>query len=119
MKTISKEPKIYSASTVPFVLSLPNDSIKHFSILDSSRSVQMRSALVTLQPGENIGSHNTGKNEELLVILEGVGEVEAHGLGKQRVSGQSVVYISPDNQHNVSNVGTVPLRYLYIVSKIH
>lgn len=118
MKTIPEEPK-NATNTVPFVLSLPNDSIKHFPILDSSRSVTMRSALVTLQPGENIGSHNTGEHEELLVILEGIGEVEAQGVGKQRVSEQSVVYIPADNQHNVSNVGSAPLRYIYIVSQIH
>jgi mannose-6-phosphate isomerase-like protein (cupin superfamily) len=118
MDTISEEINNYSTNTVPFVLFLPKDGIKHFAILDSSRSIQMRSALVTLQPGENVGSHNTGMHEELLVILEGVGEIEAQGVGKQRVSEQSVVYISPSNQHNVSNVGSTPLRYIYVVSRI-
>jgi mannose-6-phosphate isomerase-like protein (cupin superfamily) len=119
MKTISEETKNYATNVVPFVLLLPNDGIRYFPILDSSRSVQMGSALVTLQPGENVGSHNTGMHEELLVILEGIGEVEAQGVEKQRVSEQSVVYISPSNQHNVSNVGSTPLRYIYVVSKIH
>ena len=119
MKTISEETKNYESVTVPFVLSLPNDGVKHLPILDSTKSIQMGSGLVTLQPGENVGSHNTGMHEELLVILEGIGEVEAQGVEKQRVSKQSVVYISPSNQHNVSNIGSTPLRYIYVVSKIH
>ena len=118
MKTTLEEPRTGN-STVPFVLSLSTDGIRHFPILDSSPGVGMRSALVTLQPGENVGSHNTGEHEELLVILDGVGEVQAQGFGKQRVSKESVVYIPAGNQHDVSNVGSTPLRYVYIVSQIH
>jgi len=102
----------------PFVLSLPLRGEKHFPILDSSRSAKMKSALVILQPGESVGSHNTGKREEQLVILDGVGEVEADGFGKQKVEKNYVVYIPADNQHNVKNIGTVPLRYIYTVSPI-
>jgi mannose-6-phosphate isomerase-like protein (cupin superfamily) len=118
MKTTLEEPRAGSGM-VPFVLSLSLDGIKHFPILDSSRGVGMRSALVTLQPGENVGSHNTGGCEELLVFLDGIGEVQAQGFGKQRVSRESVVYIPAANQHDVSNVGSTPLRYVYIVSQIH
>jgi mannose-6-phosphate isomerase-like protein (cupin superfamily) len=118
MNNISEKPLKQIINTVPFSLSLPNDGIRHFPILDSSKSIQMSSALVTLQPGENIGSHNTGMNEELLIILEGIGEVEAQGVEKQHVSDQSVIYISPGNKHNVRNVGSTPLRYIYVVSKI-
>ncbi len=117
MNTINKEPKD-STNKVPFVITLPKDSNKHFPILDSSRSVNMKSGLVTLQPGENVGSHNTGEREELLVILEGIAEVEAEGVAKQNVSVQSVVYIPPGNQHNVKNVGLTQLRYIYTVSPV-
>lgn len=106
-------------SVVPFVLSLSSNGVKHFPILDSSRSVRMRSALITLQPGENVGSHNTGKHEELLVILDGIGEVQAEGLGRQQVGKESVVYIPAGNEHDVTNVGSTPLRYIYVVSQIH
>jgi mannose-6-phosphate isomerase-like protein (cupin superfamily) len=118
MNNISEKPIEQKINTVPFSLSLPNDGIRHFPILDSSKSIQMSSGLVTLQPGENVGSHNTGMHEELLIILEGTGEVEAQGVEKQHVREQSVVYISPGNQHNVRNAGLTPLRYIYVVSKI-
>jgi len=79
----------------------------------------MRSALITLQPGENVGSHNTGKNEELLVILDGIGEVQAEGLGRQLIGKESVIHIPAGNEHDVTNVGSTPLRYVYVLSKIY
>lgn len=103
---------------VPFVLPISSDGVRHFPILDSSRSVAMRSALITLQPGERVGTHNTENYEELLVILEGNGEVQAEGLGKELVVKESVVYIPPGNQHDVINIGSSLLRYIYIVSPI-
>jgi mannose-6-phosphate isomerase-like protein (cupin superfamily) len=118
MKTALEEPRA-GGGMVPFVLSLSTDGTTHFPILDSSRDAGMRSALVTLQPGENVGSHNTGGCEELLVFLDGIGEVQAQGFGKLRVGKESVVYIPPAMQHDVSNVGSTPLRYVYVVSKIH
>ena len=115
MKAALEEPRIGNRM-VPFVLSLSADGVRDFPILDASRSGRMRSALVTLQPGENVGSHNTGEHEELLIVLEGIGTVQAQGLGTQQVRKESVVFVPPGNQHDVSNIGLTPLRYLYIVS---
>lgn len=106
-----------SKNLLPFVLTLSNDDIKHHEILKSPQSVKMRSGLVNLQPGQDVGSHTTGKHEELLVILDGIGEIETESLGRQRVHKGCVAYIPPATQHNVYNVDTHPLRYLYIVSR--
>ena len=104
---------------VPFVLQLAQSgSEKVTSILDSTKSVQMRSGLVTLRLGENVGSHNTGEREELLVILDGHGEVETQGLGKERISKGMVAYIPPNNQHNVYCTGSSSLKYIYIVAPV-
>lgn len=113
----SQEVKNNEKKLVPFVLPLSADGIKHFPILDSSRSVKMRSALITLLPGENVGSHNTENYEEMLVILDGIGEVQAEGLGRHEVRKNTVVYIPFNNQHNVANIGSIPLRYIYIVTQ--
>jgi quercetin dioxygenase-like cupin family protein len=101
-----------------FIRSLPKDEVKYHEILGSSQSVSMRSGLVCLHSGENVGSHNTGKREELLVILDGTAEVEIEGLGRQNIHKGCVAYIPPNTQHNVFNVDTEPLRYLYIVSPV-
>jgi len=108
---------IQKRSHVPFVLNLSeNGTEKVTAILDSTKSVQMRSGFVTLQPGENVGSHNTEQHEELLVILAGKGKVEAQGLGAKEIEKGMVVYIPPNNQHNVYCAGTFPLQYIYIVA---
>ena len=110
-------PLDHSESPQPFVLSLPDDGNGYHEILKSPKSITMRSGLVTLQSGQEVGSHTTGKHEELLVILDGTGEVELGGLSRQRIERGSVAYIPPATQHNVFNVDTLPLRYLYIVSR--
>ncbi|MEW6558503.1 MAG: cupin domain-containing protein [Elusimicrobiota bacterium] len=51
-------------------------------------------------------------------MLDGIGEVELEGLGRQRIQKGCVAYIPPATQHNVFNVGTHPLRYLWIVSRV-
>ena len=43
----------------------------------------MRSGFVRLKPGETVGWHTTGQNEESLVILRGEGEALIDGQAKQ------------------------------------
>ena len=106
-----------SKGLVPFVLVLPDDNAKYHELLKPPRSVVMHSGVVTLRPDESVGSHTTGKHEELLVILDGIGEVELGGFGRKKVHGGCVAYVPPLTQHNVLNVGTQPLRYVFVVSR--
>jgi len=76
----------------------------------------MRSGFVRLKPGQTVGWHTTGKNEEALVVL--------HGKGKALIDGQpglpfvapALVYIPPATRHNVENTGSDPLEYEYVVA---
>jgi quercetin dioxygenase-like cupin family protein len=76
----------------------------------------MRSGFVRLKPGETVGWHTTGKNEEALVVL--------HGKGKALIDEQpglpfiapALVYIPPATRHNVENTGSDPLEYEYVVA---
>jgi quercetin dioxygenase-like cupin family protein len=103
---------------VPFILDLPNDTAKHFEILNSSRSIKLHSGMVCLMPGQDVGNHTTGDHEELLVILEGRGELEAEGLGRKPIVSGQVAYNPPKTTHNVFNTGTDNMRYIYIVTKV-
>ncbi len=102
---------------VPLVIELPLEEVEYFQILSEANAVRMRSGLVTLQPGDDCGSHNTEDYEELIVVLEGRGEVETVGLGKRPIRNGQVAYNPPETEHNVHNTGTEPLRYIYVVSK--
>ena len=76
----------------------------------------MRSGFVRLKPGETVGWHTTGQNEESLVILRGEGEVLIDGKPKQTFVAPAFAYIPPATRHNVSNTGKILLEYVYVVA---
>jgi len=79
-------------------------------------SVNMRSGLVVLAPGKSVGKHSTEQNEELLVVLEGQGEMTFGDGSKLPVRANSALYCPPQTEHNVTNTGTGQLRYVYVVA---
>ena len=80
-------------------------------------TVTMRSGRVILDPGKSIGKHSTGANEEILVILEGQGEMQITGGKTLQITKNVVAYCPPNTKHDVLNTGTSILRYVYIVAR--
>ena len=78
----------------------------------------MRSGLVRLKPGETVGWHTTGKNEESLVILAGHGEALIAGQPARAFTAPAFVYIPPATRHNVANAGKDILEYVYVVAPV-
>lgn len=78
----------------------------------------MRSGFVRLKPGESVGWHSTGQNEESLVILHGSGEALIEGQPARRFTAPQLVYIPPAARHNVTNTGTEALEYVYVVAPV-
>lgn len=76
----------------------------------------MRSGLVRLKAGESIGEHNTGKNEESLVVLRGQGEVRIDGHAAIAISAPALVYVPSASRHNVVNTGSDLLEYVFVVA---
>ncbi len=76
----------------------------------------MRSGFVRLKPGDTVGWHTTGHNEESLVVLRGQGEALIDGQGKRTFVAPAFAYIPPGTRHNVSNTGQEILEYVYIVA---
>ncbi|MGO8733522.1 MAG: cupin domain-containing protein [Terriglobia bacterium] len=76
----------------------------------------MRSGFVRLKPGETVGWHTTGKNEESLVVLRGRGEARIEGRSARAFAAPALVYIPPATRHNVANVGDQLLEYVYVVA---
>lgn len=76
----------------------------------------MRSGYVRLKPGETVGWHTTGKNEESLVILTGRGEARLEGQPVRAFSAPALIYIPPNLKHNVANTGQGMLEYVYVVA---
>jgi mannose-6-phosphate isomerase-like protein (cupin superfamily) len=76
----------------------------------------MRSGFVRLKPGQTVGWHTTGKNEESLVILHGQGEALIDGQERRPFVAPAFVYIPPATRHNVANTGQQALDYVFVVA---
>jgi mannose-6-phosphate isomerase-like protein (cupin superfamily) len=76
----------------------------------------MRSGFVRLKPGETVGWHTTGANEETLVILRGEGAVLIEGEAPRPFAAQALAYVPRATRHNVRNTGTQTLEYVYVVA---
>jgi quercetin dioxygenase-like cupin family protein len=102
----------------PFVISLEQVNERRFEILNSVNSAIMHSGLVTLGKDECIGEHSTGNHEELIVIIEGKGEIEAEVNGRKKIGKGEAAYNPPHTKHNVYNTNSEVLKYIYIVAKV-
>lgn len=76
----------------------------------------MRSGFVRLKPGQTVGWHTTGKNEESLVVLRGRGEARIEGQPARPFVAPTLVYIPPAMRHDVANTGDELLEYVYVVA---
>ncbi len=79
-------------------------------------TVTMKSGYVVLDPGKTVGKHSTEHHEELLVVIEGLGEMLFSDGTKLAVKGGTALYCPPETEHDVKNVGSGVLRYVYVVA---
>ncbi|MHC4221160.1 MAG: cupin domain-containing protein [Planctomycetota bacterium] len=76
----------------------------------------MKAGRVQLQPGGEVGEHNTGEREELLVFLSGSGQALVGDEKTLDVGEGKICYVPPNTLHNIKNNGAEPLVYIYCVS---
>jgi mannose-6-phosphate isomerase-like protein (cupin superfamily) len=83
-------------------------------------SLKMKSGYVVLSPGKSVGKHSTEHHEEVLVVLEGEGEMLFKDGSNLPVNANSAIYSSPETDHDVLNTGTgvLRLRYVYVVAEV-
>ena len=99
-----------------FVRTIIPDGNKYQNILNDKNSSKMHSGFVTLKPGQDVGEHTTGKNEELILVIEGTGEIEEGGV-KRAVKKGDIGYNPPATVHNVINNSNDVLKYIFVVSE--
>jgi mannose-6-phosphate isomerase-like protein (cupin superfamily) len=100
----------------PLVVKLESTD-KYLRLLSGEPQTKgMRSGLINLKPGEEIGEHSTENKEEALVILSGEAEVSCAQEPAFSVPAGSLVYIPPHTRHNVRNNAREALKYVYIVA---
>ncbi len=79
-------------------------------------TVNVKSGLVTLQAGQSVGKHSTSTHEEVLVILQGQGEMKFADGTTLGLDPDHVLYCPPQTTHDVTNTGSGILRYVYIAA---
>jgi len=97
------------------VLNLDEQGSKE--LISRARTAGMKVGLTVLRPGQAVGRHSTGQNEEVLVFLRGQGRLVADG-GEHEVGEGMVAYIPPRTEHNVLNTGEGLLCYIYVVAPV-
>jgi quercetin dioxygenase-like cupin family protein len=102
---------------LPLVIGLPANDASYFEILGKEQAATLRSGLVTLQPGQDVGPHNTESYEEMIIVLEGEGELETDLTGRIKIARGQIAFNPTNTQHNVINTGKTPMKYIYIIAK--
>jgi quercetin dioxygenase-like cupin family protein len=102
----------------PRVISLDAGASNYLPLLEGPPdSITMRSGVVTLAPGSAVGVHSTKAFEELVIVLEGQGELLITGQEPLAIGQGRVAYCPPQTEHNVVNTGHDTLRYIFVVAK--
>jgi quercetin dioxygenase-like cupin family protein len=106
-----------AAPRVKVVALEPGDQSYFLLLAGPPETKSIRSGLVTLAPGKSIGVHNTKTNEEMIIPLEGQGELRIAGLDPIVLKPGLVTYAPPHTEHDVVNTGEGRLRYIFIVAR--
>ncbi len=107
-----------SIAPKPKIVVLNLDSAYYQSIFHGApEAVLFHSGLVTLQPDESVGIHNTKTYEEMIIVLEGDGQLIITKGDNFQLKYGVVAYCPPHTEHNVKNTGAKPLKYIYIATK--
>jgi (S)-ureidoglycine aminohydrolase len=69
--------------------------------------------VTTLNPGFKSHDPHTHKNEEIILMLDGNGEMQI-GETHQKSNAGDVVFLNSMVLHNITNIGTIPCMYFAI-----
>jgi mannose-6-phosphate isomerase-like protein (cupin superfamily) len=97
--------------------SIKLDSKEKYKRLFSTKTgnaISVRSGYVVLRINESIGEHNTNGSEEVLIILEGKGELSINKEEKWAFEKDTALYVPPNTIHDIRNTGQGLLRYIFI-----
>ncbi len=88
-----------------------NDAFRR--VLHTTRRVQL--VVMTLQPGEDIGSEVHEHNDQVLTFVEGTVSAEVAGDTRQ-VGAGDIVVVPAGTRHNFTNTSDVPARLYTLYS---
>lgn len=108
----------YEAKREPMTFSLECGQGDCVLLKGTPQTEGIRGGSVKLKPGESVGWHSTGTNEEALTILRGAGVAKVDGHADVALHEKMLVYIPPATRHNVTSTGSEPLEYVWVVAPV-
>jgi mannose-6-phosphate isomerase-like protein (cupin superfamily) len=102
---------------VILIRQLPTADSAYTSLLKPPASSKLRSGFVCLQPGQPGEEHSTEAYEEMILVLDGSGELDSNGQATP-VASRHMIYVPPHTTHFLRNTGQTPLRYVYTVTRV-
>jgi len=82
------------------------------AVVSRAQSSQLHAGFVVLESGKEVGEHSTEDGEELIVVVEGKGEVTSEGR-TEKIEAPCVVLVPAHTAHNIRNRSKGLLKYLY------
>lgn len=71
-----------------------------------------------MQPGDSIGEHTHKDDEEIYIIIDGIGVMKIDGSDKPVKSGD-ICITRMGHSHSLLNTGTTPMHFLVIGIALH
>ncbi len=102
----------------PLIIKLEGNARYRRLLKGRPQTSGLRSGLVNLKRGQEVGEHTTSAKEELVLVLSGKAEISFSGYPALTTQANSLVYIPAHTRHNVSNIGKGMLRYVYMVAPL-
>lgn len=110
--------ELNSKLAVPKVLTYNPHSTNYQEIFDGEKdSVVFYSGVVTILPKKSGHAHNTEIYEEMIVVLEGQGQVKITNQKNLDIKYGNIAFIPPNTEHQVFNTGSKNFKYIYIATK--
>lgn len=114
----SQSKSVHDTPALPRVITFDPDTTAYQEIFDGANdSLVFYSGVVTIIPDKSGDLHNTEIYEEMIVVLEGEGQVRITKQKDIDLEFGNIAYIPPHTEHQVFNTGTKNLKYIYIAAK--
>ena len=99
------------------VVKLNNEKEYQRLIDGTTQSYGTKAGRVYLAAGDHCHEHSTEAREEILIFLSGQGILKT-GDQENEVGIGSIAYIPPHTLHDVKNIGSDPLIYIFCVTPV-
>jgi mannose-6-phosphate isomerase-like protein (cupin superfamily) len=116
--SFSQDNKLPGISAVPKIITFNPDTTSYQEIMNGEKdSTIFYSGVVTIFPSDSGHVHSTEIYEEMIVVLEGEGQVRITKQQNLDLKFGNIAFIPPNTEHQVFNTGIKNFKYIYIATK--